>query len=114
MITTAFDDARYDNRTPYLVISVLLMVAGAFAYIRSRRTVLQMTALLGGMSLSFWCALLDQATFFGGLASWFSSPGSWLAEIGWMLKLWANVTALMLVPFLIRLAHRALAPGRAA
>lgn len=114
MITTAFDDARCNNRTPYLVISVLLMVAGALAYIRSRRTVLQITALLGGMSLSLWCALLDQSHFIGGLESWLSSPGSWLAEIGWMLKLWANVTALILAPFLIRLAHRALAPGSAA
>jgi len=106
MITTAFDDARYNNRTPYLAISVLLMVAGAFAYIRSRRTVLQMTALLGGMSLSFGCALLDRAYFMGGLGSWLSSPSPRLAEIGWMLRLWANGTALLLAPFLIGLARR--------
>jgi len=106
MITTAFDDARSNNRTPYLAISVLLMVAGAFAYIRSRRTVLQMTALLGGMSLSFGCALLDRAYFMGGLGSWLSSPGPWLAGIGWTLKLWACMAALILAPFLIRLAHR--------
>ncbi|TEU16689.1 MAG: hypothetical protein E3J25_02695 [Anaerolineales bacterium] len=114
MITTAFDDARCNNQTPYLAISVLLMVAGAFAHIRSRRTVLQMTALLGGMSLSFWCALLDRAYFMGGLGSWISSPGPWLAGIGWTLKLWASMTALILAPFLIGLAHRALTPRRAA
>lgn len=114
MITTAFDDARYNNRTPYLAISVLLMVAGAFAYVRSRRTVPQMTALLGGMSLSLWCALLDQACFMGGLESWISSPGPWFAGIGWTLKLWASMAALILAPFLIGLAHRILATGRAA
>lgn len=114
IITVAFDDGRCNDRTSWLVISVLLMVAGTFAYSRSRRTVLQMTALLGGMSLSFCCALLDQAAFVGGLASWVTSPASWLAEIGWVLRLWASMTALIAAPFLIGLAHRALTSGRTA
>lgn len=105
-IVIAYDDSHYNNRTPYLAISVLLMVAGAFAYVRTRRTLLQMTALLGGMSLSLWCALLDRAYFMGGLESWLFSPGPWLAEIGWMLKIWASVTALILAPCLIGLARR--------
>ena len=114
MITLAFDDARYNNRTPYLAISVLLMVAGAFAYIRSRRTVLQMIALLGGMSLSVGCALFDHAYWTAGLGSWISSPGPWLAEIGWILKLWTTGAVGILAPFLLGLAQRASTPGRAA
>ena len=103
-----------DGRTPWLVVSVLLMVAGTLAYSQSRRTVLQLTALLGGMSLSFCCALLDQAAFVGGLASWVASPTLWLAEIGWTLRLWASMTALITAPFLIGLTYRALGPGRTA
>jgi hypothetical protein len=114
MIALAFDDARYNNRTPYLAISVVLMVAGAFAYIRSRRTVLQMIALLGGMSLSVGCALFDHAYWTAGLGSWISSPGPWLAEIGWIMKLWAIGTVGILAPFLLGLARRTLTPGRAA
>ena len=114
LITTAFDDSYFNNRSPYLAISVMFMLAGAFAYIQSRRTVLQMSVLLGGMSLSFMCALSDQAYLISELDFWISSPSSWLAEIGWMLKLWVNVTALILASLLIRLAHRALVPGRAA
>jgi hypothetical protein len=114
MITLAFDDGRYNNRTPYLAISVLLMVAGAFAYVRSRRTVLQMTALLGGMSLSVGCALFDHAYWTAGLGSWISSPGPWLAGTGWIMKLWAIGTVGILAPFLLRLARRASTPERTA
>jgi len=85
LIVIAFDDSRYNNRAPDLATSVLLMIAGAFVYARSRRSLLQMTALLGGMSLAFCCALLDQATLTGGLESWLSFLGSRFAEISWML-----------------------------
>lgn len=114
VILTAFDDARVDSRTPYLAASVLLMVVGAFAYVRSRRTVRQLIALLGGMSLSVWCAYLDRAAFVRGWGTWLSSPGLWIAEIGWTLRLWASMTAFILAPFLIGLALRALAPRHAA
>ena len=114
MITLAYDDAHYNNRTPYLAVSVLLMVAGAFAYIRSRRTVLQMIALLGGMTLSVGCALFDHVYWTASLGSWISSPGPWIAEIEWIMKLWAIGAVGILAPFLLGLARRALTPGRAA
>jgi len=113
LIAYAFDDSRCDNRTPFLALSVLFMVAGGFVYIRSRGAVLQMTALLGGVSLSLFCALLDRI-FLGGLEAGLSFPGLWPAEIGWMVNLWAGVTVLVLAPFLIMPLHRALIPGRAA
>jgi hypothetical protein len=103
-IAAAFDNAYLDNRTPYLAVGVLLMVAGGLVYARSRRTARQSIALLGGTSLCFLCALLDHVHF----------VGSWIAESGWLIQLWASVSATMLVPILIGLAQRALAPGRAA
>ena len=81
LITFAFGDSYFNNRS-YLAFSVIFMLAGAFAYIRSRLTVLQMSALLGGMSLSFVCALLDPAYLISELDFWISSPRSWMAEIG--------------------------------
>jgi hypothetical protein len=113
LIVFVFDDSRCNNRTPFLALSVLFMVAGGFVYIRSRGAVLQMTALLGGVSLSLCCALLDRV-FLSGLEAWLSFPGLWLAEIGWMVKLWVGVTVLIVAPFLIIPLHRALTPGRAA
>jgi hypothetical protein len=106
-IATAFDDAYFNNRTPYLALSVLFMVAGAFAYARSRRTVAQMTALLGATSLCVLCALLDHVHFTGGM-------GPWIAESGWLVQLWLRVSALMSAPPLIGLAQHALTAERAA
>ena len=106
-ISTAFDNAYLNNRTPYLAASVLLMVAGALVYVRSRRTVMQIAALLGGMSVCFLCALLDHVHFVGRM-----SP--WIAESGWLIQLWASVIALTLAPFLFSLVQRALMPRRTA
>jgi hypothetical protein len=100
-IATAFDDAYFNDRTPYLALSVLFMVAGAFAYARSRRTAAQMTALVGATSLCVLCALLDHVHFTGG-------KGPWIAESGWLMQLWLQVSALMSAPLLIGLAQRAL------
>lgn len=106
-IVAAFDNAYLDNRTPYLAVSVLLMVAGALVYARSQRTAAQMTVLLGSTSLCFVCALLDHLHFAGGM-------GSWVAEGGWMLRLWSSVAGLMVAPILIGMARRALTPRQTA
>jgi hypothetical protein len=109
----AFDDALTNNRTPYLAISVLSMVACALIYCRSRQSTLQITALLAGMSLSIWAALLDKASFAGGLAGWIATPRPGAADIAWMLKLWVPWVALILAPALLAMAGRAVRPGRA-
>ena len=100
-IAAAFDNAYLDNCTPYLAVAALSMVAGALVYARSRRTVTQMTALLGATSLCFVCALLDHVHLTGGM-------GSWIAEGGWLIRLWASVSALTSAPLLLGLAQRAL------
>jgi hypothetical protein len=100
-IAAAFDDAHLNNRTPYLAVAVLSMVAGALAYARSRRTTAQMAALLGGTSLCLVCALLDHVHSIGAM-------GPWIAESGWLIRLWATVSALTCAPFLFSLAWRAL------
>jgi len=109
----AFDDALTNNRTPYLAIAVLSMVACALIYCRSRQSTLQITALLAGMSLSIWAALLDKASFAGGLAGWIAAPYPGAADIAWMLKLWIPWVALILAPALLTMAGRAMRPGRA-
>jgi hypothetical protein len=101
-ITSAFDDAYVNNRTPWLAISALLMVCGALVYTRSRRRSFQIAALLCGFTLAFWPALLDRASFEGGL-------GPWLGTAGWMVELWVASSALMLAPLLLGYMLRTLA-----
>jgi len=102
LIILAYDDAVLNSRTPYLAISVLCMLIGALVYIRSRKPVIQMLALLGGMTFSIWPALLDQAFFNGGLWGWMSKPGTWSAASGWMFGLWGCGTVLLCGPILIK------------
>jgi hypothetical protein len=100
VIIIAFDDAYLNNRTPFLALSALLMIAGALAYSRSSRPGVQLAALLAGLTAIFCVALLDGAAFKGFLGAWSSA--------GWMAKLWANLAVCMIVPYLIRFAARAI------
>jgi hypothetical protein len=113
-IISAFDDAHFNNRTPYMAISVLVMVVFALIYCRSRRRNLQIAALLGGTSLSIWAALLDKTFFAGGLPSWIAAPSPNAADIAWVLELWMLWVALILTPAVLAVAGRAVRPERTA
>ena len=105
LVLIAYDNGILDNRGPYLAISVMLMAAGALAYIRQKSAARQILALVGGMSLSFWAALLDMASFNGGLPGWM--------DAGWMLPVWSAALAILLLPVWIKLVKPGLAgPSR--
>jgi len=94
-ITVAFDDGFVNYRTPFLVASVLLMLAGALVFSLSRRPALQYAALLAGISGMVCMALLDRA---------YSGYG--LQESGWLLRLWGNLALLALAPMALELISR--------
>jgi len=113
MIILAFDDSRYNNRTPYLAFSVLMMVVSALIYCRSRETTTQVAALLLGVTLCIWGAWLDRISFPNGLMNWIviSSQGS--AGGLWLLELWIRFTILILFPVLLVTFSRAMYLKRA-
>ena len=86
-ILIAFDDGYINNRTPYLALSVLLMVAGALLYTRSRQNLTQVAVLVGGTSLSVWAAWLDKVTFAGRAGNWTPAPYPGPVEMTWILQL---------------------------
>jgi len=106
LLSMAFDNSYTNNRTPYLLMSVLLMISGALVFARSRRTAAQIGALLVFASLSLGAALINLASFNGGLESWLSSPSQWLSQVQWMGTLWAAAVGLMLAPLLFVLVRR--------
>lgn len=103
-IIMAFDDGHVDNRTPYLALSLLAMVAGAAIYCRSRRTEMQIGALAGGMTLSIWAAWLDMVALAGNSAVPF--PGQ--ADLAWMVALWIPWVTVLLIPILFNNTGRVL------
>lgn len=103
LILLAYDDGRLHDRTPFLAVSVLAMLAGALAYARSRRPLHQAGALLAGLTLALAAAGLDQA-FFN------------FAQLHWLLEAWTSAAVLLLAPPLLAAAGRLWAarhnPGR--
>jgi hypothetical protein len=88
VILIAFDNGYANNRTPYLALSVLVMMAGALFYTRSRQNLTQTAVLVGGISLSIWAAWLDAVTFAGRVGNWTPGP----AEMTWIFQLWLTWT----------------------
>lgn len=108
LIIMAFDDSHLNNRTPYLALSVLMMVGSALIYCRSRDVTMQITTLLGGLTLSICGAWLDQVSFAGGLMNWDKIPSPRSGEATWMLLLWIQWVFLILSPVLLITVGRVL------
>jgi hypothetical protein len=108
IIMMAFDDSHLNNRTPYLTLSVLMMVGSALIYCRSRDVKMQITALLGGLTLLICGAWLDQVSFTGGLMNWNTSPSPRSGVATWMLLLWIQWVFLILSPVLLITVGRVL------
>ena len=104
LIILAYGDAVLNNRTLFIAVSVFSMLTGAFVFTRSRKPATQLLALVGGLTLSLWPALLDQAFFNGGLWVWMAKTATWSGALGWMLALWGCSLALLCAPLLIRAA----------
>lgn len=108
LIIMAFDDSHLNNRTPYLTLSVLMMVGSALFYCRSRDVIMQITTLLGGLTLLICGAWLDQVSFTGGLMNWNTSPSPRSGVATWMLLLWIQWVFLILSPVLLITVGRVL------
>jgi hypothetical protein len=66
------------------------------------------------MSLSIWAALLDQASFAGGLTGWIAAPYPGTAEVAWLLGVWALWAAILLMPGVLTVLGQTMKPGRPA
>ena len=113
VILRAFDDSHYDNRTPYLALSVLMMVIGALLYCRSHTKTIQIAALVAGLTFSIWGALLDRISLADGLMNWISVSSQGSAANVWILELWVQWTILLLSPTLLIMLGRAVHLKRA-
>jgi hypothetical protein len=87
-IMVAFDDAYANNRTAWLLVSVLCMLGGAVCYCRSRKPAAQLSFLTAGMTCSLLAAMLDHARF---------AALQWPGPI-WIVSLWCNLLILIFLP----------------
>jgi hypothetical protein len=89
LVLAAFDNSYLNHQTPYLALSLALMVATVVAYGRCRRQDRQLAALLGGTTLLLVPALLENVTWRG------TAAGS-----DWLAALWAGMVTWLLLPLL--------------
>jgi len=101
VILMAFDDSHYNNRTPYFALSVLVMMVSALIYCRSHTKLMQMSALLAGITLSIGCAWLDRIFFANGLINWIIVSSQGTAGNSWIVILWFQWIVLLLSPALL-------------
>jgi hypothetical protein len=98
LILVAFDDGYRNDQTLWLALSILVLLLGALLYTRSRRGTVQTATLLLALTTSFFCALLKQAYFRGGLLAGLSTSASWMGNVGWLMQLWGMLAVLVMAP----------------
>lgn len=108
IILMAFDDSHYNNRTPFLALSVLVMVAGTLMYCRSRTEPTQLIALLAGITFSIAFAWLDQISFANSLKNWTIVSSQTDAGNSWLFILWIQWAFLLLSPAILATLSRSM------
>ncbi|HUM70164.1 MAG TPA: hypothetical protein PLK31_15135 [Chloroflexota bacterium] len=106
LLIAVFDGVYRTDRTPYMALSLLLLVLGALVYGRCRRQQQQWVVLVTAVSITLLPSLLHQAAFYGGVWRWLADPSLWLAELSWTGLLWALMIILLLLPLLGRLVYQ--------
>jgi hypothetical protein len=85
-ISIVFDDAHYNNQTPYYALAVLAGVCGALLYLRCHQAWQRIVVLLGGVTLMVLMGLLDRVHFIGSQAYTHQASG-WMFHV-WLLLMW--------------------------
>ena len=80
-----FDDANYNDQTPYYALAIVAGAAGGLLFLRSPRPWMRMSSLLGGVTFVVMAGALDQAHFAADSFS-FQSHG-WMVS-AWLVSLW--------------------------
>jgi hypothetical protein len=96
LLLMAFDGVYPTDRTPYMALSLLLMVLGALFYGRCRQQPQQLAVLITAVSVTLLPPLLHQSTF----------QINWLADVSWLAGLWTFMLSLLLLPVLGRLIYQ--------
>jgi hypothetical protein len=103
--TLVFDDANYNDQTPYYALAVVTGFAGGLFFLRSSRPWMRMASLLGAVTLVVVAGALDHVHFAEGSFSFQSH--------GWMVSVWLISLSLIAFPaFALGAIHYALLSGR--
>lgn len=114
-LVLAFEE--YRGEEPYVLIGLLCLAAGVWAYLNSKNTPQRILALLAGLTLALAVAAIGKWIIRPDQTHWPSdtlADANRLNEVGSTIVLWAWVVFAVLAPSLLELLPRrqALSPGR--
>lgn len=89
-----FDDAHYNNLTPFYGLAVVSIALGGLLYLHRVQAWQRMAALLGGVTLTAVMSLLDRVHFIGSAAYTYQ-------DSGWIFTLWLLFVVLIVAPALL-------------
>jgi hypothetical protein len=107
-----FDEVHWPHGAIFLVMTSLLLTAGAVAYMRSTSTRHRALSLLAGLTVAWLTGSLGLATYWTVPRDpYWRPPATWSEATLPMAFGWAVVVAILLAPVILSLMHR-LVPRR--
>jgi hypothetical protein len=105
-VNMAFEDYPHPHKQLYIFVASLILVAGAWVYLRSAQLWQRSLALFGGITLSMAVAATGKAILYANPLLWPpAAPRSftWQSEVLCTVFLWGWVVAVVMAPALLRL-----------
>jgi hypothetical protein len=106
VIWVLFDEVHDPYCASFLIVTSLILSAGALAYMRSRTTVRRVLSLVGGLTASWLVSTVGLSAYWHGPRVPGRAPFHWSGTAVPMAFAWAVVTAILLMPVVLGLLHR--------
>ena len=112
-VNMAFEDYPHPHKQLYIFVASLILVAGAWVYLRSAHLWQRSLALFGGITLSMAVAATGRAILYANPLLWpRAAPRSftWQSEVLSTVFGWGLLVAVIMAPALLRLLPRPAKP----
>jgi hypothetical protein len=107
-VNMAFEDYPHPHRQLYIFVASLILVAGAWVYLRSAHLWQRALALFGGITLSMAVAAMGKAILYANPLLWHPAARgfTWQSEVLCTVFLWGWLGAVVMAPALLALLPR--------
>ena len=101
----AFEDYPHPHKQLYIVVASLILVAGAWVYMRSAHLWQRSLALVAGITLAMAVAATGKAILYANAQLWprVARGFTWQSEVLFTVIFWGWLVAMLMAPALLRL-----------
>jgi hypothetical protein len=104
-VNMAFEDYPHPHKQLYIVVASLILVAGAWVYMRSAHLWQRSLALVAGITLAMAVAATGKAILYANAQLWprVARGFTWQSEVLFTVIFWGWLVAMLMAPALLRL-----------